>query len=113
MVGTAGGCQPPAVASIREEPAGRDRFGPQLFMQCSVNRKRGNSKQNRQEEMLWSQQGMKKPFHVGVAAGEVDYLTLKRTGKARKAIGPDCSEELMIFSWKGHQCDFHRTSALN
>lgn len=101
------------MASIREEPAGRDRFGPQLFMQCSVNRKRGDNEQNRQEEMLWSQQGMGKPFHEVVATGEVGYLTLERKGKARKAIGPDHSEELMIFSWKGHQCDFHRTSALN
>jgi len=82
-------------------------------MECSGNGRRGDSRQNWQEEMLRSQQGMEEPLHEVVAAGEVGYLTLKRRGKAREAAGPDCFKELVIFSGKGHQGDFRRTSALN
>lgn len=112
-MGTASRCQPPAAAGMGEKPAGRDGFGPQQFMQRSVNGRRSDGRPNWQEEMLWSQQGMEKPLHEVVVAGEVGYLTLKRKGKAREAVGPECSKELVAFSGKGHQGDFWRTSALN
>lgn len=96
-----------------EKPAGSDGFGLQQFMQRSVKGRRSDSRPNWQEEMLWSQQGMEKPLHEVVVAGEVGYLTLKRKGKAREAVGPDCSKELVVFSEKGHQGDFWRSSALN